>query len=59
MSEVLAPAVFVDQAVVLPPPETPWQRLRREFVANKLAMLGLLLLLLAIGVAVFAPWISP
>ena len=37
MSEVLAPAVFVDQAVVLPPPETPWQRLRREFVANKLA----------------------
>lgn len=41
------------------PPETPWQRLRREFFSNKLAMVGLLLLLTAIGVAVFAPWISP
>ena len=43
----------------LPPPETPWQRLRREFFANKLAVGGLVLLLLAIGVAVLAPWISP
>ena len=44
---------------VLPPPETPWQRLRREFAASKLALLGLALLLLAVGVAVFAPWVSP
>jgi peptide/nickel transport system permease protein len=43
----------------LPPPETPWQRLRREFLASKLAVLGLILLLLAVGAAVFAPWISP
>ena len=43
----------------LPPPETPWQRLRREFLASKLAVLGLVLLLLAVGVAVFAPWIAP
>ena len=42
-----------------PPPETPWQRLRREFFSNKLAVVGLLLLFTAIGVAVFAPWISP
>jgi len=59
MSNVLAPPGAVAPAAVLPPPETPWQRLRREFVANKLAMLGLALLLLAIGAAVFAPWLSP
>ena len=43
----------------LPPPETPWQRFRREFMANKLALFGLVLLGLAVGVAVLAPWISP
>lgn len=57
---LITPAVLADSASTpLPPPETPWQRLRREFFANKLAVFGLLLLLLAIGVAVFAPWISP
>ena len=56
MSEVIA---LNEPAAVLPPPETPWQRLRREFMANRLAVFGLVLLLLAIGVAVFAPWISP
>ncbi|MCP5265209.1 MAG: ABC transporter permease [Burkholderiaceae bacterium] len=40
-------------------PETPWQRFRREFFASWLAILGLVLLLLAVGVAVLAPWISP
>lgn len=54
------PALALDAAEPpLPAPETPWQRVRREFVANKLAMFGLLLLLLAVFVAVFAPWISP
>jgi len=43
----------------LPPPETPWQRLRREFLASRLAVCGLILLLLAIAIAVLAPWISP
>lgn len=52
-------AVAIDTAAALPPPETPWQRLRREFMASKLAMFGLLLLLLAVGAAVLAPWISP
>jgi peptide/nickel transport system permease protein len=59
MSNVLAPSPFDSPIVVLPPPETPWQRVRREFMASRLAMLGLVLLLLAIGVALFAPWISP
>lgn len=59
-STLSTPAVVADGAnTPLPPPETPWHRLRREFFANKLAVFGLLLLLLAIGVAVFAPWISP
>ena len=57
MNTIVAPTL--DTAVVPVPPETPWQRLRREFLASKLAVLGLVLLLLAIGVAVFAPWISP
>ena len=43
----------------LPPPETPWQRFRREFMASKLAVLGLVLLALAVGAAILAPWISP
>src|SRR5687768_13743742 len=51
-------AVLLD-IVPLPPPETPWQRLRREFFANKLAVAGLVLLLLAVGAAILAPWISP
>ena len=59
MSQVLVPVAVIEQSLVLPPPETPWQRMRREFMANKLAMFGLVLLLLAIGAAVFAPWISP
>lgn len=46
-------------ATPLPPPETPWQRLRREFMASKLAMLGLALLVLAVGAALLAPWIAP
>jgi peptide/nickel transport system permease protein len=49
----------LDPARPLPPPETPWQRIRREFMASRLAVLGLALLLLAVGAAVFAPWISP
>jgi peptide/nickel transport system permease protein len=43
----------------LPPPETPWQRLRREFMADRLALFGLALLALALFAAVFAPWIAP
>ena len=59
MSNILASPVLISPDLPLPPPETPWQRLRREFMANKLAVFGLVLLLLAIGAAVFAPWISP
>ena len=58
MNSLTNSAVVAD-LTPLPPPETPWQRLRREFFANKLAVAGLVLLLLSIGVAVFAPWISP
>ncbi|GAB3653351.1 ABC transporter permease [Ramlibacter alkalitolerans] len=59
MSAVLTPVGIEQEPVALPPPETPWRRLRREFLANKLAVAGLVLLLLAVAVAVFAPWISP
>ena len=46
-------------SALLPPPETPWQRLRREFMADRLALFGLALLALALFAAVFAPWIAP
>jgi len=55
----MSDTVLANAAPPLPPPETPWQRIRREFLASRLAVLGLVLLLLAVGVAVFAPWLSP
>jgi peptide/nickel transport system permease protein len=58
VNDTAVPVAF-DEPVALAPPETPWQRLRREFAANKLALFGLALLLLSISAAVFAPWISP
>ncbi len=39
--------------------ETPWQRFRREFAASRLAMLGLVLLLIVVGAAICAPLIAP
>ena len=33
MSAVITPLVLEEAVVALPPPETPWQRLRREFFA--------------------------
>ena len=52
-------AAVVDAEPAPLPPETPWQRLRREFMASRLAVAGLVLLALVVAVAVFAPWISP
>jgi peptide/nickel transport system permease protein len=39
--------------------ETPLQRMARDFFANRLAVLGLLLLALAVAVALLAPWLAP
>lgn len=39
--------------------ETPWRRFCYEFISNKLALTGLALLLIVVGIALFAPWISP
>lgn len=39
--------------------ETPWRRFFYEFISNKLALTGLALLLIVVGIALFAPWISP
>ena len=38
--------------------ESPWQRLRRDFMASRLAMFGLILLGLVVFVAICAPLIS-
>jgi peptide/nickel transport system permease protein len=41
------------------PVETPWRRFVVDFCASKLALVGLVLLVLTLFVAIFAPWISP
>jgi peptide/nickel transport system permease protein len=47
------------EAVPVLKEEGPWRRFAVDFFASKLAVLGLVLLLLTLGAAVFAPWISP
>ncbi|MGH8619452.1 MAG: ABC transporter permease [Burkholderiales bacterium] len=47
------------EAAVIPPVETPWRRFRIDFLASRLAVLGLVLFTLVLVVAVFAPWVSP
>ena len=59
MSSLLPPSAAIVDVTPMPPAETPRQRFRREFFANKLAVLGLVLLILTIGAALLAPWISP
>jgi peptide/nickel transport system permease protein len=39
--------------------ETPWQRFSTDFLASRLAVLGLAVFTLVLVVAVFAPWVSP
>ncbi|MVW78385.1 ABC transporter permease [Bordetella sp. 02P26C-1] len=41
------------------PVETPLRRFVKDFCASKLALLGLVLLIVTVGAAVFAPWIAP
>jgi len=51
-----------DVTAVAPPAagvESPWRRLACDFFASKLAVLGLVLLVLIIGAALLAPWIAP
>ncbi|HEY8393889.1 MAG TPA: oligopeptide ABC transporter permease [Thermaerobacter sp.] len=44
---------------LLPDSDTPWREAWRRFFRNPLAVAGLLVLLLFVGVAVAAPWIAP
>ena len=39
--------------------ETPLRRFLADFCASKLALFGVVLLLLTVGAAIFAPWIAP
>jgi len=47
------------EPVVTVPPQTPFRRVVSDFCENKLAVFGLVLVVLSIFVAVFAPLISP
>ena len=61
MSEALVNAAATHEtlSVALPPPETPWQRFRREYFSSKIAAVALVLLIVTLFVAFGAPWISP
>jgi peptide/nickel transport system permease protein len=39
--------------------ETPWQRFKTDFLASKIAVFGLILMILVLGAAILAPWIAP
>jgi peptide/nickel transport system permease protein len=54
----LKPAAAVAEPVP-PPPESPLRRFVVDFCASKLALVGLVLLVLTLIVAIFAPWLSP
>jgi peptide/nickel transport system permease protein len=47
------------EPVVSAKPQTPFQRVVSDFCEDKLAVFGLILVVLAVFVAVAAPWISP
>ncbi len=44
---------------VLPEHESLWRVFMAQFLASKLAVVGLAMLLLFLALAVFAPWIAP
>ncbi|MBR8652608.1 ABC transporter permease [Achromobacter sp. Marseille-Q0513] len=39
--------------------QTPWRRFVSDFCASKLALLGLVMLVVIVGAALLAPWIAP
>ena len=39
--------------------ETPWRQFVRDFMQSRLALFGLVLLVLVLFLALFAPWIAP
>jgi ABC-type nitrate/sulfonate/bicarbonate transport system permease component len=47
------------QRPAAPAPATPWQRAWRRLKRRHAALLGLVVVLLFIALAVFAPWVSP
>lgn len=53
-----APPVTTDP-IKIAKVETPFQRLVSEFMEDKLAVLGLVVLVIILLAALFAPWISP
>lgn len=53
------PLATVASAVATPAPETPWQRVARQFIASRVAVVALVLLAALIVVAFSAPLIAP
>ena len=49
----------MSEQVIAEKPQTPFQRIVSDFCEDRLAVFGLILVVLALFVALFAPWISP
>jgi len=63
MTDVAREVAAVDAAVGLPlavvPVQAPWRRVLSDFAQSRLALVGLVLLILIAACALAAPWISP
>lgn len=58
VAEPLDPAVS-GAAVARPAEAGRWQRFAAQFASSRSALIGLVVLVLAIGAAIFAPWLAP
>ncbi len=48
-----------EATIVVAKVQTPFRRICSQFAESPVALFGLLMLLIVIGIAIFAPWISP
>jgi len=53
------PAIAVDEAPARVREESPWKRFGQEFAQSRLAVFGLVLLVVLVALALLAPWIAP
>ena len=52
-------STLASPVVARPAPAGPWRRAWRKLARNRIAMLGLLVVLFFVVLAIFAPWIAP
>jgi peptide/nickel transport system permease protein len=53
------PSIAIKDFAVAPPRITSWQRFRRAFFSRWIVIIGLVILLVMVFAAIFAPWLAP